>query len=181
MIYPDPCLCEETSVSSWCKEHWKSIPSSCAFVHVQVSPRSKVCDLVWGTVAPCLLNKPWDPSALSSPNSHLTALCYRKISVCSSQGLSCAALLKPLCVAFLAVLLERGQRLGCIPAWRLWLDSKGVYPILRYRQQAVIICGIADLNSTTYILSSGLEICISREVEKCLCIKEAETRIKMHF
>ena len=65
----------------------------------------------------------------------------------------------------------------------VWLDSKAVSPFLRYRQQTDYLCvsGIADLNSTTYTLLSGFETCFSREVEKCLCIKEAEIRIKVHF
>lgn len=43
------------------------------------------------------------------------------------------------------------------------------------------VSGVADLNSTTYTLVSGLEMCTSSEAEKCSCIKEAEIRIKVHF
>lgn len=116
MIYPDPCLCEEISqcellVQRALKKHALQLHIHAYRLHVQMSPRSTVCDPVWGTVVPSFPNKPWAASTLSSPSSHLTALCHRKISVCSSQGLKVV----PLCLNLCALL----SRQYC------WKEAKG--------------------------------------------------------
>lgn len=92
LIYPDPWLREETSqrellVQRAVKKHALQLHVPAYRLHVQMFPCSEVCDPVWGAVLPSLLNTPGALFALSSTSSPLTALCHRKISVFSSQGL----------------------------------------------------------------------------------------------